>query len=95
MEFLIAYLIAGLVSGAIYSLIGIGMNLLLVVSRVVLFAYGEVIVFSMYTCWLVHRITESYFIGFVVAVVVAIALMLIKATHCSIKSIIPFSLLSS
>lgn len=77
MEFLIAYLIAGLVSGAIYSLIGIGMNLLLVVSRVVLFAYGEVIVFSMYTCWLVHRITESYFIGFVVAVVVAIALMLI------------------
>lgn len=74
MEVLTAYLIAGLVSGAIYSLIGVGMNLLLVVSRVVQFAYGEVVVFGMYICWLIHLLTGSYLLGFLGAVLIAIIL---------------------
>jgi branched-chain amino acid transport system permease protein len=80
MEVLIAYLIAGLVSGAIYSLIGVGMNLLLVVSRVVQFAYGEVVVFGMYICWLIHSLTGSYLLGFIAAIMVAIVLTLIIET---------------
>jgi len=71
MEALIAYLIAGLVSGSIYSLIGIGMNLLLVVSNVVQFAYGEIVVLSIYISWLTLKATGSVAAAFLVAVAVA------------------------
>lgn len=76
MEVLIAYLIAGLVSGSIYSLIGIGMNLLLVIARVVQFAYGEVVVFGMYICWLIHRLSGSFLLGFGAAIFVSTILTL-------------------
>ena len=64
MEALLAYLEAGLVSGSIYSLIAIGMNLLLVVSDVIQFAYGEIVVISMYICWSVLKLTGNYFLAF-------------------------------
>jgi len=64
MEALIAYLEAGLVSGSIYSLIAIGMNLLLVVSDVILFAYGEIVVISMYLCWLILKLSGNYLLAF-------------------------------
>ncbi len=67
MEAFIAYVEAGIVSGSIYSLIGIGMNLLLVVSHIVQFAYGEVVVISMYMCWLVYHLSGSLFLGFLAA----------------------------
>ena len=74
MEVFIAYLVAGIVSGSIYSLIGIGMNLLLVVSRVVQFAYGEIVVISMYTCWLIHKSTGSFILAFFGSAVISVAL---------------------
>ena len=77
MEVFIAYLEAGIVSGSIYSLIGIGMNLLLVVSRVVQFAYGEIVVISMYACWLIHRLTGSFIIAFIGSAIISVALTLL------------------
>ena len=74
MEVFIAYLEAGIVSGSIYSLIGIGMNLLLVVSRVVQFAYGEIVVISMYTCWLIHKSTGSFILAFIGSAMTSVVL---------------------
>jgi len=77
MEVFIAYLEAGIVSGSIYSLIGIGMNLLLVVSHVFLFAYGEIVVMSMYMAWLIHKITGSFLLAFIGAGAVSLILTLL------------------
>ncbi len=74
MEALVAYLEAGLVSGSIYSLIGIGMNLLLVVSNVVQFAYGEIVVFSMYMGWVALMHTGSH-LAFVLAATASAGLL--------------------
>ena len=60
---LLAYLASGLVAGSIYSLIAIGMSLLMVVSDVIHFAYGEIVVISMYICWLVFNATGSLLLG--------------------------------
>jgi branched-chain amino acid transport system permease protein len=76
MEVLVAYLEAGLVSGSIYSLIAIGMNLLLVVSGVMQFAYGEIVVLSMYLAWLIHKMTGSYALAFAGACATSVALTL-------------------
>jgi branched-chain amino acid transport system permease protein len=77
MEAFIAYFEAGIVSGAIYSLIGIGMNLLLVVSNVVQFAYGEIVVISMYMCWLTLKATGSYALAFTIPLITSMALSLL------------------
>lgn len=77
MEAFLAYLEAGIVSGAIYSLIGIGMNLLLVVSNVILFAYGEIVVISMYMCWLTLKYTGSYVLAFTMPLFTAVVLSLL------------------
>jgi len=77
MEAFIAYLEAGIVSGSIYALIGIGMNLLLVVSNVVQFAYGEIVVLSMYACWFAHKASGSFSLAFLTAVVCASLLTLL------------------
>lgn len=76
MEAFIAYLIAGLVSGSIYSLIAIGMSLLLVVSDVIQFAYGEIVVISMYVFWLILKLTGSYYLAFLASVAISIVLTL-------------------
>jgi branched-chain amino acid transport system permease protein len=76
MEAFIAYLIAGLVSGSIYSLIAIGMSLLLVVSDVIQFAYGEIVVISMYVFWLILKLTGSYYLAFLASAAISIVLTL-------------------
>jgi branched-chain amino acid transport system permease protein len=77
MDAFIAYLEAGIVSGSIYALIGIGMNLLLVVSNVVQFAYGEIVVLSMYACWFTLKASGSFTLAFLTAVVCASLLTLL------------------
>jgi len=77
MEALLAYLEAGLVSGSIYSLIAIGMNLLLVVSDVIQFAYGEIVVISMYMCWLILKLSGNYLFAFFGALVTSLILTLL------------------
>jgi branched-chain amino acid transport system permease protein len=76
MEAFIAYLLAGLVSGSIYSLIAIGMSLLLVVSDVIQFAYGEIVVISMYVFWLILKLTGSYYLSFLASAATSIVLTL-------------------
>jgi len=73
----LAYLEAGLVSGSIYSLIAIGMSLLMVVSDVIHFAYGEIVVFSMYVCWLVFGATGSLLLGALAAIATAVVFNLL------------------
>lgn len=77
MEAFIAYLEAGLVSGSIYSLIAIGMSLLLVVSDVIQYAYGEIVVISMYLCWLILKLTGSYPLAFLGAGATSLVLTLL------------------
>lgn len=77
MDAFLAYLEAGLVSGSIYSLIAIGMNLLLVVSGVMQFAYGEIVVLSMYLAWLLLKMTGSYVLAFVAASATSVLLTLV------------------
>jgi branched-chain amino acid transport system permease protein len=77
MEAFIAYLVAGLVSGSIYSLIAIGMSLLLVVSDVIQFAYGEIVVISMYVFWLILKLTGSYYLSLSAAASTSIVLTLL------------------
>jgi branched-chain amino acid transport system permease protein len=76
MQALIAYLEAGIVSGSIYSLIAIGMNLLLVVSDVIQFAYGEIVVISMYVCWLILKASGNYVYAFLGALATSLVLTL-------------------
>jgi branched-chain amino acid transport system permease protein len=76
MEAFIAYLLAGLVSGSIYSLIAIGMSLLLVVSDVIQFAYGEIVVISMYVFWLILKLTGSYYLSFLASAATSVVLTL-------------------
>ncbi len=64
MEALQPYLVAGIVSGSLYSLIAIGLNLLVMVMGVIQFAYGEVVVFSIYVCWIILQLTGNLFLAF-------------------------------
>lgn len=77
MEALLAYLEAGVVAGSIYSLIAIGMNLLLVVSGVMQFAYGEIVVLAMYLAWLLHNLTGSYVVAFAGACATSVVLTVV------------------
>ena len=53
------------------------MNLLLVVSNVVQFAYGEIVVISMYACWFVLKAGGGFPLAFLTAVVCASLLTLL------------------
>jgi branched-chain amino acid transport system permease protein len=77
LEVFIAYAEAGIVSGSIYSLIGIGMNLLVVVSRIFQFAYGEIVVISMYMCWLIYQVTGSFLLGLIAAGAMSVILTML------------------
>lgn len=76
MEALTAYLLAGLVSGSIYSLIAIGMNLLVMMAGVIQFAYGEIVVVSMYFCWLILQKTGNLALAFLGGVVTSLVFVL-------------------
>ena len=76
METFLAHLEAGIVSGSIYSLIAIGMNLLLAVADIIQFAYGEVVVISMYVFWFLLRFSGNYPLAFLGTVATSLILNL-------------------
>ena len=59
MEVFIAQIINGLSLGSIYVLLVTGFNLLLVVAMIIHFAYPQVVIFSMYTAWIVLQHTGN------------------------------------
>jgi branched-chain amino acid transport system permease protein len=69
MQVFLAQVINGLSLGSIYVLLVTGFNLLLLVAMIIHFAYPQVVVFSMYTAWLVLRFTDN---NVVLAVLAAI-----------------------
>lgn len=77
MEAFLATLESGIVAGSIYSLIAVGMNLLLVVTDVIQFAYGEVVVISMFVCWLILQAGGGPVLAFLAAAVTCLAIQVI------------------
>ena len=53
------------------------MNLLIAIADVVQFAYGEVVVISMYVCWMLFILTGNIYLGFTGAVASALVLTLL------------------
>ena len=70
MEVFIAQLMNGLALGSIYILLATGFNLMLLVARIVQFAYPHIVVLSMYACWETLRLTDN---NIILAIFVCIA----------------------
>jgi branched-chain amino acid transport system permease protein len=80
MQVLIAQIINGLSLGSIYVLLVTGFNLLLLVARIIHFAYPQVVVFCMYITWVVLQATgNNLFLGILAAVGSSILLNLVSA----------------
>jgi branched-chain amino acid transport system permease protein len=71
MQVFLAQLVNGLALGSIYVLLVTGFNLMLLVGKIIQFAYPHIVVFSMYTCWKAFQITESIIASMLICVVVA------------------------
>lgn len=59
MEIFVAQLLNGLSLGSIYVLLVLGFNLMLVVAKIIQFAYPHLVVLSMYVCWGVLKHTSN------------------------------------
>ncbi|MCF8001610.1 MAG: branched-chain amino acid ABC transporter permease [Halanaerobiales bacterium] len=78
MEFFIAQLLNGLSLGSIYVLLVTGFNLMLLVARIIQFAYPQFVVLSMYATWGVLRVTNSVILAVLVTIAVSIILNLLS-----------------
>jgi len=59
MEVLFAQIINGLSLGSIYVLLVTGFNLMLLVARIIQFAFPHIVVLSMYVAWVVLKLTDN------------------------------------
>ncbi|HAI87387.1 MAG TPA: branched-chain amino acid ABC transporter permease [Firmicutes bacterium] len=59
MEIFAAQLLNGLSLGSMYVLLVLGFNLMLLVAKIIQFAYPHLVVLSMYVCWGVLRHTDN------------------------------------
>jgi branched-chain amino acid transport system permease protein len=72
MEIFAAQLLNGLASGSIYVLVVLGFQLLLLVTGILQFSHGHLVVFSIYTTWLfMGVVSENVSFGIPIAVVAA------------------------
>ena len=78
MEIFIAQLISGLALGSIYVLLVTGFNLMLLVAKIIQFAYPQIVVVSMYTCWWVLKLTGNKLIIILAGISVSIILSLLS-----------------
>ncbi len=78
MEIFIAQLISGLALGSIYVLLVTGFNLMLLVARIIQFAYPQIVVISMYTCWWVLQFTDNIFFVILAGLSVSIILNILS-----------------
>ena len=73
MEVFLAQFLNGLSLGSIYVLLVTGFNLLLLVARIIHFAFPHIVVFSMYISWTVLGFTGSnIFLGMLAAVLFSV-----------------------
>lgn len=71
MELFALFLANGIVTGSVYTLLAIGLSLMLSIMRIVNFAHGEVYMVGAYAAWLVvTRFIPNYWVGFLVAVAI-------------------------
>ena len=77
MDVFLAQIINGLTLGSIYILLVTGFNLMLLVGKIIQFAYPYIVVFSMYTCWQVLELTNSMPVAIISCVLVAVLLSVI------------------
>ena len=62
MEIFVAQLLNGLSLGSVYVLLVLGFNLMLVVAKIIQFAYPHLVILSMYVCWGALRYTDNMLI---------------------------------
>jgi len=77
MDVFLAQIINGLALGSIYVLLVTGFNLMLLVGKIIQFAYPYIVVFSMYACWQVLKLTNSIPAAIIICVLVAVVLSVI------------------
>ncbi len=69
MEIFVAQLLNGLSLGSMYVLLVLGFNLMLLVAKIIQFAYPHLVVLSMYVCWGVLKHTNNMFLVLLASVV--------------------------
>jgi branched-subunit amino acid ABC-type transport system permease component len=69
MEIFVAQLLNGLSLGSIYVLLVLGFNLMLVVAKIIQFAYPHLVVLSMYVCWGTLKYTNNMFLVVLASIV--------------------------
>ncbi len=80
MEVFLAQFLNGLALGSIYVLLVTGFNLLLLVARIIHFAFPHIVVFSMYISWTVLGFTgNNMFLGMLTAVLVSLIVIIPSA----------------
>lgn len=80
MEVFLAQFLNGLSLGSIYVLLVTGFNLLLLVARIIHFAFPHIVVFSMYISWTVLGFTgNNMFLGMLTAVLVSLIVIIPSA----------------
>jgi branched-chain amino acid transport system permease protein len=74
----LAQLISGIALGSIYVLLATGFNLMLLVARIIQFAYPHFVVLSMYVCWYMLRITNgNAFLAIIITILFAVLLNIV------------------
>lgn len=78
MEVFIAQLISGLALGSIYVLLVTGFNLMLLVAKIIQFAYPQIVVLSMYACWGALQLTDNKFLVILAGIAVSIIISILS-----------------
>ena len=78
MEIFLAQFVNGLSLGSIYVLLVTGFNLMLLVARIIQFAYPQFVVLAMYASWIVLEKTANVFYAVLAALVASILLNLLS-----------------
>jgi len=77
MDVFVAQVINGLSIGSIYSLVVVGINLLILVKGIVHFAYAHIMVLSMFVTWMVLEQTNSFALAAPAGILAAILLVIV------------------
>lgn len=78
MEVFIAQLLNGLSLGSIYVLLVTGFNLMILVAKIVQFAYPHFVVLSMYACWEVLKLTNNIFLATLTCIATSVILNILS-----------------
>lgn len=74
MEVFTAQLLNGLSLGSIYVLLVTGFNLMVLVARIIQFAYPHFVVLSIYACWEVLQLTNNMFLALLSCIAASVIL---------------------